>query len=73
MTLKQALNVVNETRIHMVVESTEGHFEYTTLDYLEETESLSKALNFVSKWRKRKVSNIRYNKARNAIEINCYM
>lgn len=73
MKLKQALNVVNETKIHVVVEVTKGHFEYTTLDYLDETESLSKALNFVSKWRERKVSFIYFNKARNAIEIDCYI
>lgn len=74
MTLKQALNIVNETRIHMVVESTEGHFETETLDYLAaREESFSKALEFATKWRKRKVSYIRYNKARKAIEISCYM
>lgn len=27
MKLKQALKVVNETKIHMVIEVTEGHFD----------------------------------------------
>lgn len=73
MKLKQALNIVNENKIHLVIEVTDGHFEYKTLDYLADTESLSSALNFVSKWRERKVSFIHFNKARNALEIDCYM
>lgn len=74
MKLKQALKVVNETKIHMVIEVTDGHFETETLDYLAaHKESFSKALEFATKWREKKVSFIRYNKARNAIEIDCYM
>lgn len=73
MKLKQALNIVNENKIHMVIEVTDGYFEYKTLDYLSDEAALSSALNFASKWRERKVSYIHFNKARNAIEIDCYM
>lgn len=73
MKLKQALNVVNETKIHVVIEVTKGHFEYKTLNYVEDFESLRNALDFVTKWSERKVSFIHYNKAREAIEIDCYM
>lgn len=73
MTLKQALNVVNETKIHVVIEVKKGHFESTTIDYLGDLESLGNAQKFISKWNERKVSFIHYNKARDAIEIDCYM
>ena len=73
MKLKQALNIVIENKIYLVIEVTDGHFESKTLDYLADTESLSSALNFVSKWRERKVSFISFNKARNTLEIDCYM
>ena len=73
MKLKQALNVVSDVKIHIVIEATEGHFESKTLDYIGEFEPLRNALDFISKWRERKVSFIHYNKAREAIEIDCYM
>lgn len=74
MKLSQALKVVNENKIHMVIEVSEGHFEYKTLDYLAaDRKSFSEALNFASKWREKKVSFITFNKAREAIEIDCYM
>lgn len=75
MKLKQALKVVNETKIHMVIEVTEGHFESKTLDYLKaaDRKSFSEALNFASKWSEKKVSFITFNKAKEAIEIDCYM
>lgn len=73
MKLKQALHVVNETKIHVVIEVTKGHFESKTLNYVKDSESLREALDFVTKWHERKVSFIHYNKAREAIEIDCYM
>lgn len=73
MKLNQAIKIVNETRIHMVIEVTEGYFETKTLDYLANNDSTIDALHFISKWRDKKVSFIHFNKARNAIEIDCYM
>lgn len=74
MKLKQALKVVNETKIHMVIEVSEGNFESKTLNYIEaHEESFREALEFASKWNEKKVSFIRFNKAKEAIEIDCYM
>lgn len=73
MKLNQALKVVNENRVHIVVEATKGHFERETLDYLSDSETFDNAQKFISKWRDKKVSFISFNKARNAIEIDCYM
>ena len=58
MKLKQALKVINGTKIHMVIEATEGHFESKTLDYLaaSDRKSFGEALNFASKWSDKKVS-----------------
>ena len=76
MKLKQALKVVNETKIHRVIEVTEGHFDSKTLDYLAaatDRKSFNEALNFASKYSEKKVSFITFNKAKEAIEIDCYM
>lgn len=73
MKLNQAIKIVNETRIHMVIEVKEGYFETKTLDYLANNDSTIDALHFISKCRDKKVSFIHFNKARNAIEIDCYM
>ena len=73
MKLKQALKVVNETKINMVIEVSEGHFESKTLNYLESNEeSFREAIKFASKWSEKEVTFIHFNKAIKAIQISCY-
>ena len=68
------MKIVNETKINMVIEVSEGHFESKTLNYLAaHEESFREALEFASKWSEKKVSFIKFNKAKEAIEIDCYM
>lgn len=74
MKLKQALKVVNETKINMVIEVSEGHFESKTLNYLAaHEESFREAIEFASKWSEKKVTFIKFNKVKEVIEIACYM
>lgn len=73
MTVEEAMKIITESKILLTVEYKKGYYQSAKIDYLADLVPFTDSLRFFKKHYAREVSYIHWNKAEQAIEINCYL